>query len=147
MHKEKLSLHSTWNLSRPTREERWLTEVIGLILVIWCTILVQNWYKSKNSRVLTFVSLLLFLLLSSCAQQGAGALRKLEELDVAHNNLRDSADTPLAALLRACPLLVTMRLDACDFSCEMFTRRRQLAETLKGEQIGWTVGRRNRVYN
>ena len=67
--------------------------------------------------------------------QEAGALNKLEEFDVAFNPLGDSADTSLAVLLHKCPHLVTLNLNSCSLTADLFLRRKQFTEALKGEKI------------
>ncbi|XP_048214841.1 tonsoku-like protein isoform X3 [Perognathus longimembris pacificus] len=51
---------------------------------------------------------------------GQAALQNLEELDLSMNPLGDSCGQALASLLRACPLLSTLRLQACGFSSSFF---------------------------
>ncbi|NXY90014.1 TONSL protein, partial [Alcedo cyanopectus] len=46
----------------------------------------------------------------------ARAFQNLEELDLSLNPLGDSSCRPLAELLRHCPALTTLRLDACSFT-------------------------------
>ncbi|XP_042525395.1 tonsoku-like protein isoform X1 [Dipodomys spectabilis] len=51
---------------------------------------------------------------------GQAALKNLEELDLSMNPLGDSCGQAVASLLRACPLLSTLRLQACGFSSSFF---------------------------
>nr|XP_058132176.1 tonsoku-like protein isoform X2 [Dasypus novemcinctus] len=51
---------------------------------------------------------------------GQAALQNLEELDLSMNPLGDSCGQALASVLRACPLLSTLRLQACGFSPGFF---------------------------
>ncbi|XP_060245185.1 tonsoku-like protein isoform X2 [Meriones unguiculatus] len=48
------------------------------------------------------------------------ALQNLEELDLSMNPLGDGCGQALASLLRACPMLSTLRLQACGFSPSFF---------------------------
>ncbi|KAG3273354.1 tonsoku like, DNA repair protein, transcript variant X4 [Ictidomys tridecemlineatus] len=52
--------------------------------------------------------------------QGQATLQNLEELDLSMNPLGDSCGQALASLLRACPLLSTLRLKACGFGPSLF---------------------------
>ncbi|XP_077022599.1 tonsoku-like protein isoform X2 [Tamandua tetradactyla] len=51
---------------------------------------------------------------------GQAALKNLEELDLSMNPLGDSCGQALACVLRACPSLSTLRLQACGFSPSFF---------------------------
>lgn len=51
---------------------------------------------------------------------GQAALQNLEELDLSMNPLGDGCGQALASLLRACPMLSTLRLQACGFSSSFF---------------------------
>ncbi|KAM4865019.1 tonsoku-like protein [Thomomys bottae] len=51
---------------------------------------------------------------------GQAALQNLEELDLSMNPLGDSCGQALASVLRACPLLSTLRLQACGFTSSFF---------------------------
>lgn len=52
--------------------------------------------------------------------QGQPALQNLEELDLSMNPLGDGCGQALASILRACPLLSTLHLQACGFGCSFF---------------------------
>ncbi|CAH6791092.1 tonsoku-like protein [Phodopus roborovskii] len=51
---------------------------------------------------------------------GQAALQNLEELDLSMNPLGDGCGQALASLLRACPMLSTLHLQACGFSPSFF---------------------------
>ncbi|XP_005395946.1 PREDICTED: tonsoku-like protein isoform X2 [Chinchilla lanigera] len=51
---------------------------------------------------------------------GQGTLQNLEELDLSMNPLGDGSGQALASILRACPLLSTLRLQACGFGSNFF---------------------------
>nr|XP_016801800.2 tonsoku-like protein isoform X1 [Pan troglodytes] len=51
---------------------------------------------------------------------GQATLQSLEELDLSMNPLGDGCGQSLASLLRACPLLSTLRLQACGFGPSFF---------------------------
>ncbi|XP_041528214.1 tonsoku-like protein isoform X1 [Microtus oregoni] len=51
---------------------------------------------------------------------GQTALQNLEELDLSMNPLGNGCGQALASLLRACPMLSTLRLQACGFSPSFF---------------------------
>ncbi|XP_077207393.1 tonsoku-like protein isoform X2 [Paroedura picta] len=62
-----------------------------------------------------------------------GPFQRLEELDLSLNPLGDRSSPGLAALLQACPLLRTLRLQACGFTPAFLQHYRPLvADALKG---------------
>uniref|UniRef100_A0A8C4VFN1 Tonsoku-like protein n=1 Tax=Gopherus evgoodei TaxID=1825980 RepID=A0A8C4VFN1_9SAUR len=61
------------------------------------------------------------------------AFQSLEELDLSLNPLGDSSSQALACLIQACPVLTTLRLQACGFTGAFLQHRRLLlANSLKG---------------
>nr|XP_020026568.1 tonsoku-like protein isoform X2 [Castor canadensis] len=74
------------------------------------------------------------------------ALQNLEELDLSMNPLGDGCGQALASLLRACPLLSTLRLQACGFGPSFFQNHRavlssafQDAERLKTLSLSYNT--------
>ncbi|XP_062424560.1 tonsoku-like protein [Rhea pennata] len=64
---------------------------------------------------------------------GPAAFQSLEELDLSLNPLGDAGCRPLALLLRACPVLTTLRLQACGFAAGFLQHcRLSLAGALAG---------------
>ncbi|KAM5280683.1 tonsoku-like protein [Ctenodactylus gundi] len=77
------------------------------------------------------------------AQCGPATLGNLEELDLSMNTLGDSCGQALASLLRACPLLSTLRLQACGFGPNFLNHQETLrsafrdAECLKNLSLSY----------
>lgn len=69
-------------------------------------------------------------------------LQHLEELDLSLNPLGDSSCQPLASLLQACPLLSTLKLQACSLTAAFLQHHRLLlASALKGKEgLGVRLG-------
>ncbi|XP_068789657.1 tonsoku-like protein [Struthio camelus] len=64
---------------------------------------------------------------------GPAAFQSLEELDLSLNPLGDASCRPLALLLQACPVLTTLRLQACGFAAGFLRHcRLSLAGALAG---------------
>ncbi|XP_049621606.1 tonsoku-like protein [Suncus etruscus] len=66
---------------------------------------------------------------------GMASSQSLEELDLSMNPLGDGCGPTLASLLRACPELSTLRLQACNFGPQLFLRHQAvLGSALQGAQ-------------
>nr|XP_028591818.1 tonsoku-like protein [Podarcis muralis] len=64
---------------------------------------------------------------------GSVTFQNLEELDLSLNPLGDGSTQPLASLVQACPVLSTLRLQACGFTTAFLQHYRLLlASALKG---------------
>ncbi|XP_006162498.1 tonsoku-like protein [Tupaia chinensis] len=62
---------------------------------------------------------------------GQAALQNLEELDLSMNPLGDSCGQALASLLRACPLLSTLHLQACGFGPSFLSHQAALGSAFR----------------
>lgn len=61
-------------------------------------------------------------------------LQNLEELDLSMNPLGDGCGQALASLLRACPMLSTLRLQACGFSSSfLLSHQAALSSAFQGK--------------
>lgn len=60
----------------------------------------------------------------------------MEELDLSMNPLGDGCGQALASLLRACPVLRTLRLQACGFSPSFFlSHQAALGNAFQGKMV------------
>ena len=62
-------------------------------------------------------------------------LQKLEEFNVSYNWLGDIAGSSLAAILKKCPILNTLRIESCGLTSQVAAQGKEFAAALKGKSL------------
>lgn len=65
--------------------------------------------------------------------------QNLEVLDLSMNPLGDGCDQALASILRACPVLSTLHLQACGLGRSFLSHQVTLGSAFQGELMGMSV--------
>ncbi|KAL9976144.1 hypothetical protein ACROYT_G013400 [Oculina patagonica] len=62
-------------------------------------------------------------------------LQKLEEFNISYNWLGDSAGSSLAAILKRCPILNTLRIESCGLTGHVAAQGKEFSVALKGSRL------------